>query len=291
MIQKLNLESHELHCQKNPNSINLNSKLYFKQIFFTLSFLTAFLFNSFSFAIVQGEIMNPDDLMAKSVVAILNIERPGLCSGTLLAGNLVKTAAHCLASDVSKMKILFGHNLNEKREVRKVDDISLNMMSIRLTIPDQKDTGDIALLHFSGSIPEGFEPAELLMDESNLNKGAIVYTAGYGMSDISAKEGSGILRKTSVIISDNQFALTEVTTSFTNGSGPCKGDSGGPAYVVIDGKPMVWGVVSRNAVDSEFCNVDMVYTNAIKYKEWIAHASSSLIAKANLNRKEMYAQK
>lgn len=160
------------------------------------------------------------------------------------------------------------------------------------------DSGDIAIIKFEGNLPEGYVPVEILSSDSVLQKGVDITVAGFGVSNvylspinpkkvkhlqdaIDAGEvicydidntdcesvemtGDGVLRQTHALISSLQ--QTEFRLDESKGHGTCSGDSGGPAYVEVDGKLFLTGVTSRG---SALCNNVGVYTNVVPYKAWI----------------------
>ncbi|MDG0815284.1 S1 family peptidase [Bdellovibrio svalbardensis] len=268
-----------------------------------------------SSAIIDGKLVAPNEAIAKSIVAIYsqNDDENGgaICTGSLLPGNLVLTAAHCVDK---YMTIIFAPDIDSASESqsRPVDAAQVSpYWATRQTA--QKDQGDIALIHFQGSVPKGFVPATFLTDMSALKNGTTVLLAGYGTNKVVqtpidkntypdlinaiqtgkvvcddpmnltncaevAMPGSGVLRKTAVKIADNKHGMTEVLLDQTSGTGACHGDSGGPAYVAIKGKLYLWGVTSRGANDPRNdCSKNAVYTNAYAYKVWISQTAKKMV--------------
>lgn len=160
------------------------------------------------------------------------------------------------------------------------------------------DAGDIAIIKFEGDLPEGYAPVEMLGSDSVLQKGVDITVAGFGVSNVYLSpinpkkvkhlqdaidagevicydidntdcesvemEGDGILRQTHALIASLQ--QTEFRLDESKGHGTCSGDSGGPAYVEVNGKLFLTGVTSRGSV---FCNKVGVYTNVVPYKAWV----------------------
>lgn len=157
---------------------------------------------------------------------------------------------------------------------------------------------DIALIKFTGTVPAGFQPATLLSDARDLSPNTSVVLAGYGVNEMKlthidpktfpdlttavargqvacnrdrtecvtmSSSGSGLLRSTQVTVS--KLLPNEVVLDQTHGTGACSGDSGGPAYVLKNGRYYLWGVTSRGNVG---CDSDGIYTNILTYKDWIA---------------------
>lgn len=160
------------------------------------------------------------------------------------------------------------------------------------------DLGDIALIKFEGDLPEGYHPAEILSDITLLQRGTDIKLAGFGVSDVYTEKidpkkvkdlqdaieygeivcfdeantdcvsvemgGDGILRQAHAPISslqETEFRLDEKK------QGTCSGDSGGPAYLEVNGKLLLTGVTSRGSL---LCDDVGVYTNVIPYAGWIA---------------------
>jgi V8-like Glu-specific endopeptidase len=171
------------------------------------------------------------------------------------------------------------------------------------------DTGDIALIKFKGNIPAGYRPATYLQDSNLLKIGQQVTIAGFGVNSVNLDEidpkkyskldqaiengdvicsgrnkgnygncfelnrdGDGVLRFASAPISF--IHETEIRLNEKN-AGTCNGDSGGPAFIQLNGSYFFFGVTSRG---SEMCNDVGVYTNALHYKAWIDETIKSMTA-------------
>ena len=166
----------------------------------------------------------------------------------------------------------------------------------------EHNTGDIALIKFRGVIPTGFKVATILNDDSKIKRGAMITLAGFGVDYVDAskeinpskyknldlaisqgevicqdndkgkylncykveKSGEGVLRQTTAPLKyflETEFHVNERL------SGTCNGDSGGPAFINLNGEYFLLGVTSRGA---ELCDDIGVYTNAVYYKQWIS---------------------
>lgn len=159
------------------------------------------------------------------------------------------------------------------------------------------DMFDIALLKIKGTAPEGFKPVKMLSSKDYLVEGQSVLLAGYGVNEVKTKkidpktypdfedalfygevfcyddnntncvevktEGDGELRKTTAYISKVMFS--EVVLNEKEG-GTCFGDSGGPAYILINEEPHLFGITSRG---SALCDDVGVYTDTLYFQDWI----------------------
>lgn len=266
-----------------------------------------------SSAIIAGDLVSANDAITKNIVGIYSQTegQPGgaICTGSLLPGNLVLTAAHCVDD---YMAIVFANQFSAaEKTVLPVDRVQISPYW-KTRQNEAKDTGDIALLHFVGKIPAGYVPAALLTDQSALKNGVPVLLAGYGANKVvltpidattypdligsiqagkvvcddymkltncseSNMTGSGILRKTTVKIANTSYSQTEILLDQRPGTGACHGDSGGPAYVTVKGKLYLWGVTSRGAYDAKNdCSQYSLYTNAYVYRTWLNAAAKVL---------------
>lgn len=228
--------------------------------------------------IIGGWEARPSDRVQESIVAIYDATESQLCTGSLLSNNLVLTAAHCIGPNIESMYVFFDTKVTEKSIRRQIDKVEISPYWASRQNAD-KNTGDIALVHFIGDVPAGFKPAQLLSAANGraLKKGAEVVLAGYGISNGITGVGAGILRVTRVKIEDPDFSASEVKLNQTGGTGACHGDSGGPAYVTIKGHHYLWGVTSRGVDDERNdCSQFSAYTNALFYKTWINRAATKL---------------
>lgn len=229
---------------------------------------------------IIGGVTVPDGHpITKSIVAVYDRKSGSLCTGSLLEKNMVLTAAHCIG-DTENMIVVFGNNLMSKTQkpkaVLKVDKAEVSKTWASQQNQD-KNTGDIAVVHFIGEVPDGYGPAEFLPKPELLKKGTPVILAGYGISNGKRGDGSGILRVTNVLIADPKFSSTEVKLDQTKGHGACHGDSGGPAYVFVDSKYYLWGVTSRGVDDpNNDCSKYSAYTNALLYKQWVGEQTVNM---------------
>lgn len=220
--------------------------------------------------IIGGEVVTDKQFSAESTVAIYNLANGGLCTGSLITPQVVLTAAHCLKGKTEEIVILFNKNLEtEKPQYVFASDISIhqNWMSQQLW---DKNTGDIALVFFKGTLPQGYKTVALLSDEHVLKNKMKVTLAGYGMSNGKDKSGSGILRFTQVALEDVRFSDTELALDQRWGRGACHGDSGGPAFIRKNNKTFLIGITSRGHRDSlDHCDQFSLYTKVSSYKNWI----------------------
>lgn len=227
-------------------------------------------------SIIGGTEVKEIDPILRSVVAVYDKGSKQLCSGSLLENNVIVTAAHCVGSD--ELYIFFGTALSPQAPRRLVDVIAIsNYWETRYA--EEQNSGDIALLHFAGTLPDGYKPATMFKDKKALRKDLEVVIAGYGVDNSMAATGSGVLRKTKLKIADPKFSVSEITLDQSHGTSACHGDSGGPAYVEVNGELQLFGVTSRGVNDAKKdCTANVAYTSTIYYGAWITRMQEKIKA-------------
>lgn len=218
-------------------------------------------------SIIGGTEVAETDKILQSIVAVYDKTATQLCTGSLLENNIVITAAHCIGN--GEMYVFFGTSLGPKTERRLIDAVAISQYWETRNSEDF-NTGDIAMVHFQGTVPAGFKPAKLLKDKKLLRKDLNTVVAGYGISNGVSGEGAGTLRQTSLKIADPKYSVSEITVDQTQGTGVCHGDSGGPAYVEIKGEYVLWGITSRGVKDPKNdCSQYAAFTSTLFYNGWI----------------------
>ncbi len=239
--------------------------------------------------IIGGKEMNGSEVYAAHIVGIYDASIGAICTGSILSPSIVVTAAHCVESSASSLRLVFGNDFNSRAIViRNVDSTQTSpLWPFRQNAPT--NTGDIALIRFSGGLPSGYKPVKFLTDATKLSDGMTVTLAGFGASDVvqvrdpksgaltSDHQGAGKLRYTETTIATAAFTKSEFLTDSSKGRGACHGDSGGPAFVNVNGDLVVTGVTSRSVNDpGDTCAVGAAYTNIPFYAKWIVQTAKKL---------------
>jgi len=227
--------------------------------------------------IIGGQKATGEEEFAKTVVALYDERFRGTCTASIISDSLLVTAAHCLMSPAANLRVIFGTDLNTESRVTR-DVVSYETTPLW---PDRKyqpkNTGDMAIVRFSGGLPPGFQPAAILTDATLLAADTSVLLAGYGIDDAAQKTGAGVLRYVETKIADPAYSETEMTVDQTTGKGACRGDSGGPAYVLVGKQWMLWGVTNGGVNDSKNnCTGQGLYASIPAYKNWIAETAQKM---------------
>lgn len=222
-----------------------------------------------STGIVNGTTATGNEAWAGTVIGIGTKESTGYsiyCSGTLVGENTVVTAAHCVEAMSDGDYVVFGLVESGKAtQGRKIVKKAFHEKWAGIPEEDSRDVFDIGVAQFEGTAPAGYKPAGILADDSILINGAEVLLVGYGVTNGTYQNGSGILRYTKVKIRDAKFGQTELQTDET-ANGSCNGDSGGPGLVEVNGQFYLWGATSRG---DAACTNNGIYTKVTSYRDWV----------------------
>lgn len=209
--------------------------------------------------IVGGSLVEANEMLARTTVSFLmnTAEGGGICTGTILNNNTILSAAHCVVGFQVGV-IAFARDVRDLKKVpksllRKVTSVQANR---DFSMSDRGEHNDVAIVKFAGGLPDGFQAATVLdpaTSISYLKMGPRVLVAGYGTIG-RERGGSGVLRKAAMQVRAMSPNAKEIYL-VNNGETTCNGDSGGPAYLVVQGKYYLWGVLSRGD-----CATTAIYT-------------------------------
>ncbi len=233
-------------------------------------------------AALVGGAKPADDTLARHVLIVVGGSRTG-CSGTVIARDLVLTAAHCVEPRARLVVIEPGSNPRRTKRYavtrfeRHPDfDVESGMA--------RRETTDVALLKLAEPLAVKIAPATLgTRDYFPIGDHFIV--AGYGITG-PREGGFGVLRSALLVVvrhtASGAVRLADPEKrGETPGLGACSGDSGGPVFEASANPTALVGVVSW-ATDSTRhagCGGLTGMTPLARVREWIVETSSKLGSK------------
>jgi V8-like Glu-specific endopeptidase len=222
----------------------------------------------------------PLEAAHKSVVRIA-FKDQSICAGILVAEDLVLTAAHCLkADDAESYKVVFpaapGDRSRGVAEFRKVREDSLAFFP----------NFDVAWIRLVSAAPEIYEPASILGHTSAVEVGKNLTLVGTA-NDTACHPTDGVCRMVKLSIrlksiwsSPHLINLAVVdSVGRSDTSGTCPGDSGGPAFIPVNGQELLYGIVAgkdpifTGGIATACGTPTSVLTRVGEYQDWIEETS------------------
>jgi secreted trypsin-like serine protease len=256
--------------------------------------------------IYGGEEVSNDDLLAKGTVFILfntgstssdGEPEMAMCTGSLIDQNIVLTAGHCVPDslDASQVSVSFvndpiceEYNQGAGSTFRSVEKIIRHPDYPLSSSPDSSKS-DVALLRFAGQAPEGKKVLQMQFEPVNFTPQSEIRVVGYGKTtDYNSEDEKGVLLRTAQIEPLlNSPEPEQITASNTgsmlyfdqsHGEGACRGDSGGPTLLNLDGKYVIIGVNSEVLTDGKTATChDKLRSASVYYqRQWIQQSYESL---------------
>jgi secreted trypsin-like serine protease len=233
-----------------------------------------------AYAVQGGSPVSASDPIAKSVVAVFfpDYDPTGGCTGIIIAEDIILTAAHCIKEN-TRFELGFGLNMSQEMGLH----VPIQAYSVPMdwcyngNYKTLTHRNDIALLYFKGGLPKGFQPITLLNDPDGLQTRSPIRITGYGPSGAGAA-----LTEFATELQNAQYSKYEIEIAGSQHQHPVGGDSGGPAFVLVNGTPYLAGVDSMDATDLNHSINDHshdyseLYSRVSGYSGWISEESSRL---------------
>jgi len=197
-----------------------------------------------------------------------------ICTGTLIAPDLVLTAGHCVDTPVDAVKLDAPNWVTLGTRYDVVDVIAY---------PNWEQTYDVAVLVLSEEAEIRPRPiAGGCIVEDDLYDGAPVAVVGYGATEADGGGFTAVLHEGFTEITDHDCTRLDLGCNapvspggelIAGGDGvdTCFGDSGGPLYLLTPRGDYLAGVTSRTFYDpgDEPCSLGGIYVRPDAVVDWI----------------------
>lgn len=259
------------------------------------------------FGIFGGQQVHPQSWLGKSLVSIITTNDSNdsaICTGTVIAQNIILTAAHCVdfleRADHTFLLFTVDPLCEAQKSSEKFDRSLVRRVSKVKIHPDyissNKKNGDLAILQIDGTVPYSYQPVKLASSEIRLNEFTKILLSGFGTEydyNDHNDQAAHDLKFTNVVpythgnaLKTNRQMSTSDLLYFDQraGSGACAGDSGGPAFTRNAlGAFRQIGVASKvDNLDTDAtrqeevtCKNGIVHVSVLFYKNWITETFQS----------------
>lgn len=183
-----------------------------------------FFSSSIAFGISGGSPATPS--ISQQTIMIVST-RGAICTGSVIAQNLILTAAHCVAPKSDYAVSVKGSAPNIIRVKRILLHPKYNPRQFETHIPSP----DIAILELSETLPTTYRAAKLSAATALPKRGTMFTLAGFGFGRDGDEKSLGSLRSITLpSVGTTGGIMVRVSPGEHSTQGACTGDSGGPAY-------------------------------------------------------------
>jgi secreted trypsin-like serine protease len=213
-----------------------------------------------------GDAARPDSGLKSHLVMVLSRQanRHGACTGTVIAPDIILTAAHCVAGNKT---LAIAYPEGESHILQRVADKAINpgySGKSRVSL-------DLALVRLESALPARFAPLSMDFGTNEHGIGQNRQVAGYGLTVDRGEATGGTLRSARVSILPKIYPrfmrIGQETGTTLSDFAICTGDSGGP---VLDGALVVGVVYGREKFGTaRDCGVTAQAVRLAPQRDWI----------------------
>ena len=193
------------------------------------------------------------------------------CSGTLIARDLVLTAAHCVSSGEN-------YRVSTSAGYIRVLEVVIHPAFRRDSYETHKPSPDMAILKLASRAPPHLRPAKLATDKAFPERGTSFVIAGFG-EGVEGDRAIGTFRTTQLtnVGTTGGIMLRLQGSKNTPLTGSCTGDSGGSAYRSDDQVLVLYGVIAwAGGKDGRNCGLVTGIVLVANQIDWIRATAKRL---------------
>ena len=235
-------------------------------------------------AIASGAVVRDPNGIRSSVVQIES-SRGELCTGAIIAPDLILTAAHCVLQRASYRVVAVDRRFR-RYSIRAVA-AAMHPGFVAGTTPRNQPGTDLAILKLEASLGSDFLPLDPRY-ATELSPGEVVRLAGFGLTSERSRKSARVLREAQLVTLGTLQVANRVVImadrrrkAQTAGAGACRGDSGGPIVRGGPGNFRLLGIVSwssgaRRTRIATACGGLTAVTPVAEHSDWIISQSYDL---------------
>lgn len=198
-------------------------------------------------AVLLGAASRDPDGLRRSVVSVEN-STGELCSGALIAPDLVLTAAHCVMDRASYRVSAVNRSFKPQR--LRVVGVAAHPTFVPGTTPRTQPGVDLAILKLERPLGPDFQALDPSL-AGRIGTGDEVTIAGFGVLSERLKRTARTLRQANLVslgpvqVANRVLIVTDRNRlADTTGAGACRGDSGGPILAATQQGYRLSGITS-----------------------------------------------
>lgn len=175
---------------------------------------------------INGGVPGPSDLTTQAVMIVST--RGAICTGTVIATDLVLTAAHCVQPAANYAVSIQENGAPRVIQVRRM---VIHPKYDPRQFETRKPSPDLAILKLSERLPTKYHAAKLSGSLALPKHGKIFVLAGFGFARDGDERSLGTLRSVALpSVGTTGGIMVRVSAGNGATAGACTGDSGGPAF-------------------------------------------------------------
>jgi secreted trypsin-like serine protease len=209
-----------------------------------------------------------------------------LCTGTLIAPNVVITAGHCYdPTEPLPDNVLIGTS-----SLASPGDGETIAIARGIVYPDADNTEDVAVLVLAQPATRAPRAIATGWAAADIANGAAVALVGYGATNSAGDHFIDALQEASSTITDFNCSVSPGCNTAAQPAGElgaggkgvdtCPGDSGGPLYLTTAYGAFLAGVTSRSYDNAHVsCSDGGIYERPDKFIDWIQDVTQATVTR------------